>query len=57
MPGCYKYANYITIMVKVVYDYSFALDTQVRLAGSADEPWQKQGAAEVGDTIEFQLNY
>ena len=57
VPGCYQYANYITIMVKVVYDYSFALDTQVRLAGSADEPWQKEGAAEVGDTIEFQLTY
>ena len=57
VPGCYQYANYITIMVKVVYDYSFALDTQVRLVGSTDEPWQKEGAAEVGDTVEFQLTY
>ena len=57
VPGCYQYANYITIMVKVVYDYSFALDTQVRLAGSADESWQKEGAAEIGDTVEFQLTY
>lgn len=57
VPGCYQYANYITIMVKVVYDYSFALDTQVRLIGSADEPWQKEGAAEIGDTVEFQLTY
>lgn len=57
VPGCYQYANYITIMVKVVYDYSFALDTQVRLVGSADESWQKEGTAEIGDTIEFQLTY
>lgn len=57
VPGCYQYANYITIMVKVVYDYSFTLDTQVRLAGSADESWQKEGAAEIGDTVEFQLTY
>ena len=57
VPGCYQYANYITIMVKVVYDYSFALDTQVRLVGSADESWQKEGAAEIGDTVEFQLTY
>ena len=57
VPGCYQYANYITIMVKVVYDYSFALDTQVRLVGSVDESWQKEGAAEIGDTVEFQLTY
>ena len=57
VPGCYQYANYITIMVKVVYDYSFALDTQVRLDGSANESWQKEGAAEIGDIIEFQLTY
>ena len=57
VPGCYQYANYITIMVKVVYDYTFTLDTQVRLAGSADESWQKEGAAEIGDIIEFQLTY
>ena len=57
VPGCYQYANYITIMVKVVYDYSFALDTQVRLVGSVDEPWQKEGTAETGDTLEFQLTY
>ena len=57
VPGGYEYASYTTIMVKVVYDYSFALDTQVRLVGSADEPWQKEGAAEIGDTVEFQLTY
>ena len=57
VPGGYEYASYITIMVKVVYDYSFALDTQVRLAGSADESWQKEGDAEIGGTIEFQLTY
>ena len=57
VPGGYEYASYITIMVKVVYDYSFALDTQVRLDGSANESWQKEGAAEIGDTVEFQLTY
>lgn len=57
VPGGYEYASYIAIMVKVVYDYSFALDTQVRLAGSADESWQKEAAAEIGDIIEFQLTY
>lgn len=57
VPGGYEYASYITIMVKVVYDYSFALDTQVRLAGSADDSWQKEGDAEIGGTIEFQLTY
>lgn len=57
VPGGYEYANYVTVMVKVVYDYSFTLDTQVRLVGSGDDSWQKESAAEIGDTVEFQIIY
>lgn len=57
VPGGYEYVNYVTIMVKVVYDYSFTLDTQVRLVGSRNDSWQKESAAEIGGTVEFQIIY
>ena len=57
VPGGYEYTNYVTVMVKVVYDYSFTLDTQVRLVDSTDDSWQKESAAEIGDTVEFQIIY
>ena len=57
VPGGYEYANYVTVMVKVVYHYSFTLDTQVRSVGSEDDSWQKESAAEIGDTVELQIIY
>lgn len=56
-PGGLEYAAYIGIEVKVVYDYSYTVNTQVRLAGDADVPWQKEVAAEVGDEVEFQIAF
>ena len=57
VPGCYQYANYITIMVKVVYDGQFTVDQQVRLKDSTDGTWQDSVEAKIGDEIEFQLTY
>ena len=30
VPGCFQFANYVTIEVKVVYDYSYTVDKTVR---------------------------
>ena len=57
LPGGLEYAAYVGIEVKVVYDYSYTVNTQVRLAGDADAPWQKEVAAEVGDEVEFQIAF
>ncbi len=55
IPGGYKYACYIGIRVKVVYDYEFTIENQVRLAGT--EKWSKTVEAKVGDKVEFQIQY
>ena len=57
VPGCYQYANYITIMVKVVYDGQFTIDQQVRLKGNEDGAWQDSVEAEIGDEVEFKITY
>lgn len=55
VPGGYRYANYVSLKVRVVYDYKFTSDTQVRLAG--DEEWHDVVDAEIGDLVEFQITY
>ncbi len=56
IPGGYEYAAYIGIEVRVVYDYSYTADVQVRLADS-DGEWQQQIDAKVGDVVEYQIAY
>ena len=55
IPGCYEYVNYVSIKVKVVYDYDFSIINQVRLAGN--KYWFKTVEAKVGDRVEFQIAY
>ena len=57
LPGGFPYDAYVGIEVKVVYDYSFTTETQVRLAGDADAVWQKEVDAKVGDEVELQISY
>ena len=57
LPGGLEYAAYVGIEVKVVYGYSYNVNTQVRLASDADAPWQKEVTAEVGDEVEFQIAF
>ena len=55
IPGCYQYDGFVTIKVKAVFDYDFIADTQVRLAG--EKTWQDTVTANVGDKVEFQIQY
>lgn len=57
IPGCYAYVNYVSIKVKVVYDYEFTIETKVRLAGGEDKEWKDTVEAKVGDKVEFQIAY
>lgn len=58
VPGCFQYANYVGIQVKVVYDYSYTVDKQVRLSGSTgSDSWTDNLTANIGDEVEFQIAY
>lgn len=54
IPGCYQYDSFVTIQVKAVFD-DFMAKTQVRHAG--DKEWQDTITANVGDKVEFQIEY
>ena len=57
LPGGYPYVAYVGIEVKVVYDYSYTVDMQVRPAGEADVAWQEEISAKVGDEVELQIAF
>lgn len=56
MPGGYQYACYITLKVRVVYDYEFEIDKKVRLVGTHDE-FTESVNAKVGDKVEYQIEF
>ncbi len=55
VPGCYTYANYVTIRVKAVFDTDYTINQRVRLVG--DKEWKTNVVANVGDKVEFQVEY
>lgn len=55
IPGCYQYAQYVTIKVKAEFDYNYTIEALVRLQG--EKEWQKTVEAKVGDRVEFQIQY
>ncbi len=57
IPGCYQYDNFVSIKVKVVYDYKFTIEAKVRSTDSEDATWKDTVDAKVGDKVEFQLTY
>ncbi len=56
VPGCYQYANYVTIKVKAVYDTDYTVQKEVRMAGTKDK-FGESVDAKVGDLVEFQITY
>ena len=57
IPGCYQYINYVAIMVRVVYDYDFTVETKVRLADNEDKTCYDSVESQIGDKVEFQFQY
>lgn len=55
IPGGDAYKSYITIRVKVVYDDDFTVKTMSRLVG--EKEWSEVVDAEIGDQVEFQIEY
>lgn len=55
VPGCFQYANYVTIKVKAEFQDSFSVTKKVRLAGT--KGWQEIVTAKIGDKVEYQIGY
>lgn len=56
IPGCYQYANYVTVKVRAVFDYEYTVEQKVRPADSNDD-WRDTIEAKVGDKVEFRIEY
>lgn len=54
LPGCYKYAGYVSFEVKPVFEDS-SIEKKVRKLGSKD--WKKSVDASLGETVEYQIHY
>lgn len=57
IPGCYQYDNYVTIIVRAVFDTDFTVETKARINGSGDKTWLDSVDAKVGDKVEFRIEY
>lgn len=57
IPGCYQYSSYITVRVRVVYDYAFSVESTVRLVDDNDDGWHTTMEARPGDILNFQITY
>lgn len=55
VPGCYEYSSYITIRVKAVFDAPYTVEKTVRKVG--DTEWSEVVDAEIGEEVEFQIEY
>ena len=55
IPGCYEYASYVAIRVKVVYDADYTIECKARLEG--EKEWAYNVDANIGDKVEFQIQY
>lgn len=54
VPGCYQYANYITIEVKPVFENT-SIEKKVRKL--TDKKFSEEVNATVGETVEYQIHY
>lgn len=57
VPGGCQYDNFVSIRVKVVFDTDFLVKNQARIVGDADQTWKDEIEAEVGDVLEFRMEY
>lgn len=57
IPGCYQYAEYVTIKVKPVFvsNNNFLVEKKVRFVG--EKEWKENVDAKVGDKVEYQIHY
>ncbi len=59
IPGCYKYASYVTIKVKATFTEEptadYLVEKEVRMKG--DKKWGESVNAKVGDTVEYRIHY
>lgn len=58
IPGGFQFASYVTLKVRVVFDYEYVVEAKTRLAGvTGSGTWNKQVEANIGDEVEIQVQY
>ena len=57
VPGCYQYANYVSVRVKAVYDNTTDYTVAKTVRKSGDKDWVESVDAKVGEEVEFQIVY
>lgn len=57
IPGCFEYDSIVTIRVKAYFDRDYKVNMKVRLAGDTDKTWKDSVDAQIGDKVEFQMEY
>lgn len=57
IPGCFDFDSFVTVRLKAVYDTPYKITKTVRPAGTTGKNWVDQLEVNVGDTVEYQIEY
>ncbi len=57
IPGCYQYDEFVSILVKAVFEPEYTIQTSVRPAGTKGKNWTDLLEVNVGDEVEYQIEY
>lgn len=57
IPGYFEFDAFVTMRVKVIYEYKYTVNTEVRIAGDTDKTWKESVDAKIGDKVEFLIEY
>lgn len=57
IPGCYSYDSFVYVEVKAVFEKTYTINNQVRLADNPDKTWKDTINAYIGDIIEIRIAY
>lgn len=56
-PGCFYYANIVTVKVKVHMQPEYKVNKEVRFLGQTAKDWKKSVEAKNGDTLQWSLEF
>jgi uncharacterized repeat protein (TIGR01451 family) len=57
IPGCYKYAGYVTLKVKVQGEVKTDFDMSKSVRKAGEQTWSETVAAQPGDKVQYRIKY
>ncbi len=57
IPGCFEFDSFVAIRVKAVYDTPYTITKTVRPAGTKGNNWTDNLEVNIGDELEYQIDY